>query len=457
MRNVSENITSYNSVFCTAFAMATVQHFCKISKTTSAVTILTSGCLNAGGAFLVSKSPIQDKYKFVLTISVVALGSISSCGLEKISKKFSISKTANRTLSLSLVSSTFVGHVLEKRTQRMVRQQKVQTLRAVSSTSAPEGIEAYRGIEAKDFRLTQAVRQFDLDNLLGDETLDLYNEDYRELFHLDAYICPDVLEDKGMEDKIGELLRSYRGKSNSLAYYTQRIFGLLLKAKREWNSLEDSEEKDNQIPDLSAWIKSTCKGFIDAHKNCDDQVSSQLQTLAIEAAIHGTISSEIVGALTVMDYTNQLIKTMVYQDDPGYCHQADLERQVQQRIPGKLNLPTSRIHTHVAHHMASAGIVNRVLDAVARQYKPAEYLIDGLNSTRANRLFTAALAWYNDKFFAPLQDERGEIREGCQQAYDRLVSAVGGEPDDCDFAGLTQEAKMYFLVQNKIITPQIEC
>jgi len=94
MRNVSENITSYNSVFCTAFAMATVQHFCKISKTTSAVTILTSGCLNAGGAFLVSKSPIQDKYKFVLTISVVALGSISSCGLEKISKKFSISKTA---------------------------------------------------------------------------------------------------------------------------------------------------------------------------------------------------------------------------------------------------------------------------------------------------------------------------------------------------------------------------
>ena len=440
--------------------MATVQHFCKISKTTSAVTILTSGCLNAGGAFLVSKSPIQDKYKFVLTISVVALGSISSCGLEKISKKFSISKTANRTLSLSLVSSVFVGHVLEKRTQR---QQRVQTPLAASSATGSAGmevcraIEAYRGIAARDFGLTQAVRQFDLDNLLGDETLDLYTEDYKELFHLDAYICPDVLEDKGMEGKIGELLRSYRGKSNSLAYYTQRIFGLLLKAKREWNSLEDSEEKDSQIPELSAWIKSTCKGFIDAHKNCDDQVSSQLQTLAIEAAIHGTISSEIVGALTVMDYTNQLIKTVVYQDNPHYCHQADLERQVQQRIPGKLNLPTSKIHTYVAHSMASAGIVNRVLDAVARQYKPAEYLIDGLNSTRANRLFTAALAWYNDKFFAPLQDERGEIREGCQQAYDRLVSAVGGEPDDCGFAGLTQEAKMYFLVQNNIITPQIEC
>ncbi|WP_316359296.1 hypothetical protein [Candidatus Neptunichlamydia sp. REUL1] len=174
----------------------------------------------------------------------------------------------------------------------MIERQREQTLRAASSTSAPEGIEAYRGLEAKNFGLTQAVRQFDLDNLLGDETLDLYNEDYKELFHLDAYICPDVLEDKGMEDKIGELLRSYRGKSNSLAYYTQRIFGLLLKAKCEWNSLQDPVGKDSQISDLSAWIKSTCKGFIDAHKNCDDQVSSQLQTLAIEAAIHGAISRD---------------------------------------------------------------------------------------------------------------------------------------------------------------------
>ncbi len=147
MGNVSENITSYNSVFCAAFAMAAVQHFCKISKTTSAVTILTSGCLNAGGAFLVSKSPIQDKYKFVLTISVVALGSISSCGLEKISKKFSISKTANRTLSLSLVSSAFVGHVLEKKTQRVVERQREQTLRAASSTSAPERKKTQRVVE----------------------------------------------------------------------------------------------------------------------------------------------------------------------------------------------------------------------------------------------------------------------------------------------------------------------
>ncbi|WP_316359292.1 hypothetical protein [Candidatus Neptunichlamydia sp. REUL1] len=158
-----------------------------------------------------------------------------------------------------------------------------------------------------------------------------------------------------------------------------------------------------------------------------------------------------------MEYTNQLIKTMVYQHDPNYRHQADFERQVQEKIPGKLNLPTSKIHTYVAHHMADNNDVDQVLDAVATQYKPAEYLIDGLNSNRATRLYTAALGWYNDKFFAPLQDERGETREGCQQAYDRLVSAVGGEPDDYDFAGLTQEAKIYFLVKNNIITPQIEC
>ena len=310
--------------------------------------------------------------------------------------------------------------------------------------------------------LTQNIKDFDLDEFLGHNVINLRTTEYQELFELDMQICPRVfVHNKGIEKKLRKLLLGYHNMHNACAYYTKRIFGRLLEAKREWKSLPEDTQlerviKEGKIADLAERIKTTCTNFVDAHVACKDQTTGQLQTLAIETASCLAAAPQIIAATSIMEYTNQLAKAVVQKDDKDYSHQADLERQVQQKIPGKLGFKKLKIHEEIAHPVSDFR-VRRVLDKVAVAFKPVDYLIGTLTQHSYHKLFPYMVKWYEETIFDPMCDQTPlkNIRPGYEDAYKSLQKAIGYNSDAevSEIYNFTEEAKLFFLVQNCIVDP----
>ena len=312
--------------------------------------------------------------------------------------------------------------------------QTIETeLRAIERTSTQQ------------WQIKEAVTNFNVDGILEvlseDDVID--NDLFKQIYRLGAYEVIDHDAAQELEQNLNGYCRGGLGEQEQeVKRYAQKIFGYLIQKKRAWDMELDPQRKNDALEGVRDLIIRTVTSFNDAHRDCVDQVLSQVENLAI-MVVDDYDFGEIqkLAALKLISYRNALIKEVVART--GEAHAADLERALSENIHDELGLPLprcirvgaafKRIFFNVNFQTAKKNFLAR--------YRPLEYLIDQINYHTERKLFTAMCEWYYNTVLSHL-DEETQARVVKQLGTDFLAENLDKR---------TRESVIYFLLKNGII------
>ena len=295
------------------------------------------------------------------------------------------------------------------------------------------------------WHVKQAVTDFNVDEILDvlaeDDVID--NNQFREIYSLGDY--PVI--DHDVAQLLEQNLNRYRGgglgeQEQEVKRYAQKIFGYLIQKKNAWQVEQDPRRRSEVLESVSNLIRHTVTSFNDAHRDCVDQVLSQVENLAIMVVDdYGCSEFQKLVALKIISYRSALIKEVVAQT--GEEHAADLERALSANIHAELSLPLPKCISVGAafNNIFDRGNFQTAKRNFLARYHPLEYLIDQISYHTERKLFTVMSQWYNNTILFELDET----------VKDRVVKQLGTDFLMGDFEKRTRESVIYFLLKGGVV------
>lgn len=182
------------------------------------------------------------------------------------------------------------------------------------------------------------ITNFNLDEMLAPFRIDNEPEELSQFY--DYANVPER-----MRRELDQCLRRYEGRigdqERSAKTQLSRLIDFLIQKRPTF----DGTQKEGAF---KGQIRNICARIVDAHRNCVDQVNSQLESIMIDViANFQTANGEAPNlqqylinraAYTNFQYMTNLIKEICSMEYPLERHVADLERAVKQRVADILQL-----------------------------------------------------------------------------------------------------------------------
>lgn len=301
------------------------------------------------------------------------------------------------------------------------------------------------------FESNAAIMTFDLDALL---------QKY-DANHAPSRLCELLgwanCDDKGLAFSIA--LQRYQGSFSDGSQ--ERVVRILLSKMFSY-----FEQKRNQIghseEELKEQFRAIVDKMIDANNNCVDQTLSQLQDMMLDLVADDFTATEggdkqlqriqFRAGHALAKHRSQLLKQVIYDQNPNELHMADVERVVMQRLAEVLGLKGSVFEAGARYGDARFihdinGKVERAIDAFQKLYKPLQYLANELKTPFSNvrKLRTDFIQWADSNYAIGDEDE-DVVKE---TDMNRLLSADydAGMTGPFNFGGDWTPAATLFLME----------
>jgi hypothetical protein len=222
---------------------------------------------------------------------------------------------------------------------------------------------------------------------------------------------------------------------------------------------------------FKAQIRDTFNRIIDAHNNCIDQVTSQMESIVCDvmanfASIQGAANAEErlrnQAAYLLFKYKCNLIREICITEYPDDPHLADLERLIKQRIAGMMGAHGAIMDAGAFYNGMNGDIAQKAERVVniclgvaiedratlqvqarraALKYDPEKFLVDSIKSSigNARTLRNDVLLWARKHF---LLEEDNDLTT----QFDQAISENYGDYTAASQGGnLTHQATLYLL------------
>ncbi|WP_316359571.1 hypothetical protein [Candidatus Neptunichlamydia sp. REUL1] len=307
-------------------------------------------------------------------------------------------------------------------------------------------IRILEAVPRSEWRISDGVNAFNPDKILdtvGDDNVicEGVGEDqalYKSLFTLDGEATVSDSVQRAVTYRINEYSAWNKrfSREKEVKWYLNKILLYMLTKKTAYES--DPYKTVKKRDELKALIDKVMVRIEDAHRECTDQQTTQLEWLIIEIVNDFGLSEiEKLIAIELRKYRKALIEKCIAVTDEK--HAADLGVDLTNSITRDLGLPIIR----ATKHSALCKIYKPVNFQNAKasffsQYDPVGFLVEQTNYSQSRKAFSELSQWFRDNVFT---DEKREAK------FEELLGA-----DFLNSFERKDAAVLYYLFKNGLVT-----